>query len=87
MKTLQHRKEVFTNKVIELGEPYERTKAFIEYWTEHNDGGRKMRFEMAKNQPFNIGRRMGTWKRNEARFGGDKKQMQRDFLKQRYGNR
>jgi hypothetical protein len=37
---------------------------FFEYWTEHNTNGKKMRFEYAKNQPFNMGRRLGTWMKN-----------------------
>jgi hypothetical protein len=37
-------------------------KAFTEYWTEHNDNGKKMRFEMEK--VFNKKRRMDTWERN-----------------------
>jgi hypothetical protein len=36
---------------------------FISYWTEHNENGKKMRLEMSKNQPFNIKRRLATWKR------------------------
>ena len=38
-------------------------KEFLEYWTEHNDNGKKLRFEMSKNQPFNLSRRLGTWHR------------------------
>ena len=36
-------------------------KEFHEYWTEHNDNGKKMRFEYSKNQPFNVSRRLATW--------------------------
>jgi hypothetical protein len=41
---------------------------FRDYWTEHNDNGKKMRFEYAKNQPFNVSRRLATWsKRNQEK--------------------
>ena len=36
---------------------------FFSYWCEKSDKGKKMRFEMAKNQPFDMGRRLGTWKK------------------------
>ena len=34
---------------------------FFHYWTEHNEDGKKLRFEYAKNQPFNTSRRLITW--------------------------
>ena len=45
---------------------------FIEYWCEHNDKGKKMRFEYAKNQPFNINRRLITWNTNNNKNGNFK---------------
>ena len=65
MKTLEERKEDFKMRVYELDEPKDRLDAFYDYWSEHNDGGKKMRFELSKNQPFNTKRRMGTWKKIE----------------------
>ena len=49
---------------------------FLEYWTESNDNGKLLRFEMSKNQPFNLDRRLGTWnKKNQTDvIGGKKKQ-------------
>tara|TARA_R110000772_G_scaffold268739_1_gene398483 strand:+ start:1649 stop:2344 length:696 start_codon:yes stop_codon:yes gene_type:complete len=41
-------------------------KEFLEYWTEHNEKGKKLRFEMSKNQPFNLSRRLGTWHRKNT---------------------
>ena len=38
------------------------TKAFFEYWVEHGDNDKMMRFE--KEKSFGIGRRLGTWKKN-----------------------
>ena len=39
---------------------------FISYWTEHNDGGKLLRFEM--QDIFNVKRRMSTWIRNSKKF-------------------
>lgn len=36
---------------------------FYMYWTEHNEHGKKMRYEMQKT--FDIPRRLATWKRND----------------------
>lgn len=44
--------------------PKETLGPFIKYWTEHNEpikSNTKMRFELVDNQPFNAGRRLGTW--------------------------
>ena len=41
---------------------------FYSYWTEKNDNGKKMRFEYAKNQPFNIERRLVTWSNRQSTF-------------------
>ncbi|RZW57477.1 MAG: hypothetical protein EX263_00790 [Flavobacteriaceae bacterium] len=38
---------------------------FFLYWSEHNENGKKMRFEYSKNQPFNVARRLATWKQKE----------------------
>ena len=49
---------------------------FFHYWTEHNEDGKKMRFEYAKSQPFNVKRRLTSWQsRNieNANFKGNKK--------------
>ncbi len=70
-KTLEERKKIFIEKVaanyeLGVGEIFNN---FIDYWTEHNEGGKKMRFEMSKNQPFNIKRRLATWKKNQKNYG------------------
>jgi len=84
--TLEQRKKDFVLDVYSYDEPKDLLDDFISYWTEHNKGGRKMRFEMSKNQPFNIGRRIGTWKRNQKRFNPENKE-KANFLKERYGLR
>lgn len=59
----------FRNKVAEHLNEYskEMLRSFYDYWTEMNDGGRKMRFETHKI--FNIKKRLTTWKNNESKFG------------------
>lgn len=37
---------------------------FIDYWLEHGDKDIKMRFE--KEKSFGVGRRLGTWKKNNS---------------------
>lgn len=59
-------KKLTKNKWIELGQDKyisndEITK-FFEYWTEHGDNDRLMKFE--KQDSFGVGRRLGTWKSN-----------------------
>lgn len=52
--------------------PDHMLKEFCEYWMEHNEGGKKMRFEM--QEVFNIGRRLVTWKNNQNKFTKNGKQ-------------
>jgi len=71
-KTLEERKSDFKLKVIGMIDVLGRdeTKAFFEYWTEHNENGKKMRFEMEKT--FGLSRRLATWKKKDksgSRFG------------------
>ena len=44
--------------------------AFIDYWTESNDGSSKMKFEMQKT--FDISRRMKRWQNNNKDWGKNK---------------
>ena len=46
-------------------------KDFIEYWTEHNDGGNTLRYE--QQSIFNIRKRMSTWKKNAVKFNSNSK--------------
>lgn len=46
----------------------EMLRAFYDYWTEKNEGGRKMRFEMQK--VFDIQKRLVTWHNNEKKSNG-----------------
>lgn len=49
-------------------EDVEKLKAFWEYWSEHGENDKKMRFE--KQTSFDIKRRLGTWWRNDKKFNG-----------------
>jgi hypothetical protein len=65
--TLEQRQLEFRNKVAGHLEIYgkEMLRAFYDYWTEMNEGGRKMRFEMQK--VFDIQKRLVTWSNNEKK--------------------
>lgn len=65
---IQTRKNHFIVNVNIYQDKYgiELLDQFINYWTEHNEGGRKMRFETHKI--FNISKRLGTWHRNDKKF-------------------
>ena len=65
---------VFKKTLISFQDKYEvdLLKEFFYYWTEKSDNGKKMRFELSKNQPFNTSRRLGTWKKNQNKFGTPK---------------
>lgn len=54
---------------------------FFEYWTEHGDNGKKMRFE--KEKVFDIKKRLERWKRNTKNYGNTKPntdEAMRDYL-------
>lgn len=73
-KTLEERKHDFGVALIPYVEKYGQSmiRDFFDYWTEHNEGGKKMRFEIAKTRGgvFNIGGRLATWKKKaEQGFG------------------
>ena len=71
-KTLEERKKEFGVKLIPYVEKYgkETLRDFFNYWSEHNEGGVKMLFEMKKT--FSIPHRLATWKRNEQKYGSFK---------------
>src|SRR5690242_4097779 len=71
--SMDERKLEFMNKVAVHLAIYEKEmlRDFFDYWTESNEGGRKMRFEMQK--VFDIKRRLRTWYKNNNRFNGNRK--------------
>lgn len=65
--TPEQRASEFMTKVSAHIPEYEKKmlREFYDYWTEMNEGGRKMRFEMQK--VFDISRRLKTWETNETK--------------------
>ena len=62
LKDIETRKKLFSAKVIiEAKDKYDKSMIndFIEYWSEHGENDRKMRFE--KEKVFGISRRLSTW--------------------------
>lgn len=70
--TIDEREKEFMAKVAVHMETYPKVmlREFFDYWTEKNEGGRKMRFEMQK--VFDLPKRLATWKRNEKKNGTTK---------------
>lgn len=68
--TLEERQKTFMLKVAEFKNEYtkEMLRAFYNYWTEMNEGGKKMRFEAQKF--FDISKRLNTWSNNEKKGYG-----------------
>ena len=69
---IEERKTEFINSLHPFLNIYSNQllKDFAEYWTEHGEKDRKMRFE--KETSFSINRRLKTWKKNEFKFGNSK---------------
>ena len=73
--SIEERKHQFGLELVPFVEKYgqQMIRDFFNYWTEYNEGGRKMKWEItkAKGGTFNIAGRLATWKRNEdEKFGG-----------------
>ncbi|MFD2600193.1 hypothetical protein ACFSQ3_14640 [Sphingobacterium corticis] len=69
--SLEDRKISFTEKLAAFTGVYSKDtlNEFYFYWTEKNENGKKMRFEMQK--VFDIKRRLATWSKNEKqKFNG-----------------
>lgn len=66
--SLENRKIAFKNLMTPYATRYssEMLNSFYQYWVEKNATGVNMRFEMEK--VFDIGRRLGTWFKNEVKF-------------------
>ncbi len=63
--TIDDRSKNFMTKIaVHLEEyPKEMLREFYDYWTESNEGGRKMKFEMQKT--FDIQKRLAKWASNQ----------------------
>lgn len=67
-KTMQERKQIFCSKCMEYQEKYgiSMIQEFFNFWSEANENGKKMRFEMQKT--FAIPNRLATWSRNDKKW-------------------
>lgn len=68
--TIETREIDFRDKLIPYIDTYgkEMLRAFYDYWTEKNEGGKKMKFEMQK--VFEIEKRLRTWSNNNFQNNG-----------------
>lgn len=67
---IKDKKVKFENLVFSLNYPTAMSKDFISYWTEKNEGGRKMKFE--KQKTFDVKRRLERWQKNEDKWARPK---------------
>ena len=60
------RAQKFYNRLLDYLDMYGAAmlREFYDYWTESNEGGALMRYEMER--VFDLSRRLATWKRNET---------------------
>ena len=70
-KTLEERRNDFMYKIAEIGKgvyPDQMLRAFFDYWSESNENGKKMLFEMKKT--FDTKKRLATWasRENDKQF-------------------
>jgi hypothetical protein len=78
-KTLAIRKREFWDTIVEIGKkrnyPKDSCKAFYDYWTQANEGGVKMQFEIMKVRKgvFDIGGRLATWMKNDKNWASANK--------------
>ena len=74
-KDINTKKEEFAERVekevFDMHLDPNMIKEFIEYWTEHNDGGRVLRYE--QQSIFNVRKRMSTWVKNSKKFNSNMK--------------
>lgn len=73
-KDIKERKRNFWDVIAQYGKEKGYSKemclAFYNYWTEMNENGKKLRFEIEKTRSgvFDIKGRLRTWKSNEVKF-------------------
>jgi hypothetical protein len=93
LATIETREIEFRDKLIPYIDTYgkEMLRAFFDYWTEKNEGGKKMKFEMQR--VFEIEKRLRTWSNNNFQKNGksngtpktfDKDKLAR-LINERYG--
>lgn len=78
VKDIVYRKSAFADSIRLLNEnndlkiDYPILKEFYDYWTEHGEKDKKMRFE--KQTSFSLSRRLSTWLKNEKKFNPESKE-------------
>ena len=74
--SLYNRKLKFSTTLIPFLDLYDKDliRAFCDYWTEHGDKDKKMRFE--KEKSFGLSRRLATWNKNNFGNTNNKKEKQ-----------
>lgn len=82
-KNKKEREAEFNSKAREYSKSVkditkEQVNSFISYWTESNEGGKKMKFEMQKT--FDIKRRLIKWRDNDAEWNGGSKKTIDKFI-------
>lgn len=87
IKTIDERKTELVQKLKNYLDVYgkDMLNDFFNYWTEKNEGGKKMRFEMERT--FEISKRLATWHNREKTFKtSTQKNEPYDFKKQFLAN-
>tara|TARA_R110002020_G_scaffold43981_5_gene127142 strand:- start:443 stop:1240 length:798 start_codon:yes stop_codon:yes gene_type:complete len=81
-KNIDEREKEFMSKCKTLQDKYEfdnvMLMAFVDFWTESNEGGKLMRYEMQKT--FDIGRRMSKWKANDKEWNINSPKKKQGFM-------
>jgi hypothetical protein len=83
---IEERKTKFYDALIPFTEEYPKKllREFFEYWTEHGDKDKKMRFE--KQNTFGVSQRLKTWyNRNPEQYEESKSDPLVDYVKQQTG--
>tara|TARA_R100000664_G_scaffold12249_1_gene19720 strand:- start:6127 stop:6897 length:771 start_codon:yes stop_codon:yes gene_type:complete len=82
VKTIEERGIEFIEKCEKLCKKHDMSKTllkqFTDFWTESNEGGKKMKFEM--QQTFDISRRLAKWKSNDIEWNGSSKKSIDKFI-------
>ena len=80
-KNIEQRKSEFILKIRTLYQDkgnFNIIDEFCDYWTEHGEKDRKMRFE--KERSFDISKRLVRWQRNSKKFNNGKASMVKNDL-------
>lgn len=79
-KSLEECRETFLKEVNAFTPTYPAAMLtdFIDYWTEKNQTGKKMRFQMEKT--WDTHKRLARWARNNKDFLGNKKETQEERI-------